>query len=397
MNISHDDMIQELDLILDAITSGGNSDLDIATSPNADYWEPLQKLNRDWQELKQLIEEYRADRSNREPLLQASERFWDTCNQTAFAAQEFSQQQVRRIIRLGLVVLLVNMAVLLVFYRMNDRVAKVMHKTLNSIADYLSQIQVTVEKQKRGIGAQARSVDRTTAAIEQLRASSHQASDYSEQSADRSTQVLAFADGGTQAVAQTQTCVVALKEQVSRMAENIEQLSQQTDRIGRVSTLVQDIANQTNVLALNANIEASRAGETGREFGVVAREIRKLSTQSQQSAGTINTIVTDIQSAIQATASLIRSGTKTALDGEKSVRKTATTFDRVQDAVDEITLSAREMAGNAGQQLEAIEQIVLVMNELNQEAADTVEGIRYAQAETQKVTEMLQDLRASID
>ncbi len=91
---------------------------------------------------------------------------------------------------------------------------------------------------------------------------------------------LILTEGGTQAVQQTLKGVTTLKEQVNEIANAIIRLSEQTRQIGTISSLVGDLANQTNMLALNAAVEAARAGEHGKGFGVVATEIRKLADQS---------------------------------------------------------------------------------------------------------------------
>jgi methyl-accepting chemotaxis protein len=180
------------------------------------------------------------------------------------------------------------------------------------------------------------------------------------------------------------------------MQGQIMQLSEQTDRIGNISSVVSDLANQTNMLALNAAVEAVRAGEHGKGFGVVASEIRKLSDRSKKSATQINLLVADIQKAINSTVMVTDEGTKTVESGVNIASETAAAFAGVANAINNVVLSSQQVSLNAKQQAVAIEQVVEAMNSLNQAAAQTASGITQTKVGTQKLNEAALDLKAII-
>lgn len=98
-------------------------------------------------------------------------------------------------------------------------------------------------------------------------------------------------------------------------------LSEQANQIGSISQFVSDLANQTNMLALNSAVEAVRAGENGKGFSVVANEIRRLADQSQRSAEKIYVLVSEIQSAINSTVMVTEEGTKRVAAGVQIAQK----------------------------------------------------------------------------
>ena len=269
-------------------------------------------------------------------------------------------------------------------------------RAISSIATSSTEIAATVEEQERMASQQAASVNQTTTTMDELGASSRATSEQIETAASEAMQALSLAGLGTKAVEETLKAMATLKTKVEDLQGQIMQLSEQTDRIGNISTLVSDLANQTNMLALNAAVEAVRAGEHGKGFGVVASEIRKLSDRSKKSATQINLLVADIQKAINSTVMVTDEGTKTVESGVNIASETAAAFAGVADAINNVVLSSQQVSLNAKQQAVAIEQVVEAMNSLNQAAAQTASGITQTKVGTQKLNEAALDLKAII-
>ncbi|MEG4572821.1 methyl-accepting chemotaxis protein [Microcoleus sp. N3A4] len=269
-------------------------------------------------------------------------------------------------------------------------------RAISSIATSSTEIAATVEEQERMASQQAASVNQTTTTMDQLGASSRATSQQIETAASQAMQALTLAGAGTKAVEQTLEAMATLKTKVQDMQGQIMQLSEQTDRIGNISTVVSDLANQTNMLALNAAVEAVRAGEHGKGFGVVASEIRKLADRSKKSASQINLLVADIQQAINLTVMVTDEGTKTVEAGVNIASETAAAFAGVANAINNVVLSSQQISLNAKQQAIAIEQVVEVMNSLNQAAAQTACGITQTKVGTQKLNEAALDLKAVV-
>lgn len=275
-------------------------------------------------------------------------------------------------------------------------IARNIDRAINSIAISSSEIAATVEEQERMASQQAASVNQTTTTMDELGASSRATAQQVETAAIQAMQALNLAGGGTKAVKQTLEAMATLKTKVQDMQGQIMQLSEQTDRIGNISTLVSDLANQTNMLALNAAVEAVRAGEHGKGFGVVASEIRKLADRSKKSAAQINILVADIQRAINSTVMVTDEGTKTVESGLDIAKETAAAFTGVANAINNVVLSSQQISLNAKQQAIAIEQVVEAMNSLNQAAAQTACGISQTKIGTQKLNEAALDLKAVV-
>ncbi|MEG4505368.1 methyl-accepting chemotaxis protein [Microcoleus sp. F6_B4] len=335
------------------------------------------------------------------------------------------------------------------------KIAKPIDKALKSIVNMIvsssSQIAATVEQQERIVNQQATAVNETTSTMDELGASSRQSAEQAESALDNARQVLNLAEegatgarqvlnlaeegatgarqvlnqaeDGNKVVEKSLEGMSELREKVAAIAAQIMRLSEQTTQIGSITGTVTDLANQTNMLALNASVEAVRAGEHGKGFGVVANEIRRLADQSKKSAEKINTIVTDIQNAINSTVIATDEGTKTVKEGIKLSQDTAQAFKEVTQSINDIVLKNQQMtiAGinnsvlnnqemtlasvndivlknqqiylNAMQQALAVQQVVEAMNTINSGAKQTASGINQTKVGTQLLNDAAQNLK----
>jgi methyl-accepting chemotaxis protein len=162
---------------------------------------------------------------------------------------------------------------------------------------------------------------------------------------------------------------------VQAIAEQIVHLSAQANQIDSISEVVSELANRTNMLALNSSVEATRAGEHGKGFTIVANEIRKLADQSQQSADRISTLVADIQKAVNSTVMVTDEGTKTVRQGMQIAQNTEQAFAGVKEAIDQVALNNQQVSLNIKQQFDAIQQVVQAMESLNKGASETAIGL----------------------
>ncbi len=251
-----------------------------------------------------------------------------------------------------------------------------------AVSSFSVQVLATIEEQERLAGQQASAVHQTSVTMDELGASSQKSAEQAEAAARGASQVLILANGSSETSQSIATEGVSLREKMAQIAERIVQLSQLVSQINKIANTVSNFADQTNMLALNASVEAVRAGEHGRGFGVVAAEIRKLSDRSRTSAEQINNLVGDIQLATNSTAIVTEEGTKTVA--------------AIVSAVSDIVLNVQQISLSARQQATAIEQVVNAMNSLNQGAAETATGIKQTKIGTQKLNEAAFKLKAAV-
>ncbi len=276
------------------------------------------------------------------------------------------------------------------------RTTRSVNDIVRAIASSSSQIAVTVEQQERIASQQLYAVDRTATTMDELGESSKACASQAEAAAFGAALALKLAAGGSQGVDNTLKEMAILTENVAAIQKQILYLSEQTDRIGNISGLVSDLANQTNMLAINAAVEAVRAGESGKGFSVVASEIRKLADRSKESASKINALVADIQKAIASTARATNNGTKTVENGVKIARKTADAFAGVAEAIDRIVLNSKQISFTARNQAIAIEDVVEAVNCLNLAAQETASGISQVKLGISQLNQAAQNLKSVV-
>lgn len=287
------------------------------------------------------------------------------------------------------------LAVLIGFW-LAGRISKQVNEIASAVASASSEIATTVEQQERSAVQQASSINETTTTMDELSNSTQQSAEQAALSASGAKDAISLAKVGSQTVSQTLAGMADLEAKVGAIAEQIMRLSDQTNQIGNITNLVSDLANQTNMLALNAAVEAVRAGEQGKGFAVVAAEIRKLADQSKQSAEKINTLVTDIQNAINVTVMVTDEGTKTVTQGLQIAETTAATFTGVANAINMISTNSQQIALTANQQAIAVQQVVEAMNLLNVAARETASGISQTKVSTHQLNQAALKLQATV-
>ncbi|GAB4190556.1 MAG: hypothetical protein Fur006_32720 [Coleofasciculaceae cyanobacterium] len=276
------------------------------------------------------------------------------------------------------------------------QLVNLIQQLVSRISTASHQIFSTLDEQERVASQQAASVNETTATMDELEASSRQSAEQAKAAVAAAQQALVLTKDGTQAVGESLEGMFALEQKVGAIAQQIVRLSEQANQIGSISQLVSDLANKTNMLALNSSVEAIRAGEHGKGFSVVANEIRKLADQSQNSAEKISVLVSEIQSAINSTVMVTDEGTKTVAAGVQIAQKTDQAFTGVADAVNKVVLNNQQISLNLKQQVDAIQQVVQAMESINQGAKETAVGINQTKVGTQQLNETALNLQQMV-
>lgn len=340
---------------------------------------------------------------------------------TAVAFQAQHELMITILIGSGLTAVVVSAIAAIIA----QKTTKSINIIVSAIATSATEIASTVEKQERVTAQQASSVNQTTTTMTELSASSKSCAEQAEISAKNAhnmlslaesselgaRQVLTLAETGSKTLERTRVAMSALEEKVRAIAFQIARLNEQTRQIGTITSLVSEIANQTNILALNAAVEAVRAGELGKGFAVVAAEIRKLADQSKQSAQKIHTLVGDVQAAIDSTVSVTKEGQKVTESAIQFSLEAAATFSNVKTAIEEVILknqkaslqainevavNSQQISLTAKQQAIAIEQVVEAMNALNQGAVETASGIAQTKIGIQKLNQAAHHLNSLV-
>ncbi len=168
------------------------------------------------------------------------------------------------------------------------------------VGDTAAEILVSVNQSAAGASETATAANETSSIVEEVRQTSHVASQKARQVSDSAQKTAQITAAGRKATEDIIEGMNKIREQVDLIAEAMVRLSEKSQSISGIIATVDDLAKQSNLLAVNASIEAARAGELGRGFGVVAQEVKNMAEQSKQSTAQVRAIIAEIQQATNA-------------------------------------------------------------------------------------------------
>ncbi len=259
--------------------------------------------------------------------------------------------------------------------RMQQKLAE-MFTQINSMADTLSQnaehVSTAATETSTASHEQAQSTAATAASVEEMTVSINEVSEIATQTEGNSEATAQHAEHGAKLVGDAGEAIAKISTTVSASAEQIQLLMQKSMEIGGIANVIRDIADQTNLLALNAAIEAARAGEQGRGFAVVADEVRKLAERTTQATGEISAMIAAIQSETQSAVSAMETTMPQVDKGMELAEAARKMLENIHgqalqslSQVKDVALATREQATTANDIARHVEHIASMSEETN--------------------------------
>jgi len=239
-----------------------------------------------------------------------------------------------------------------------------------------ANVLATSSQQSAMTNEQASAIHETSATVDEIAQTSKQATSFADAVISGTKRSDSLTAEGQKVVSESVSAMEKLSEQVKAIALAITDLHEQTLQIGDIITTVKDVAEQSNLLALNASIEAAKAGEHGRGFAVVAMEMRTLAEQSKMAANQVRALLGEVQKGTRTAVMATEEGSRRALAAMELAQSAGSAIMGLSELIRESSAAARQIAGNTRQQTTGVEQIAAAMNELSAAMTDNVEGTR---------------------
>jgi len=255
-----------------------------------------------------------------------------------------------------------------------------------------SELQSAASQQATGAKEQATAMNEVTTTISELLATSKQIAESAQRVAQIAEQSAAAARSGDATVREGQDAIGGIRRQVDLIVGHMLDLGKKAQQVGGILEIINELAEQTNILAINATIEAAGAGDAGKRFAVVADEIRKLADRVGGSTKEIRELIEETRAAVHTTVMATESGSKAVDLGTRQFADVAVSFKQIADLVKITTEAAREIELSTKQQTTAVGQVNLAISDVAQTTKETEASSTQTLQTASQLTTLSRDL-----
>jgi len=263
----------------------------------------------------------------------------------------------------------------------------------NSLASSISEISATASMLASSAMETSTSISEITTTVEEVKQIAHISNDKAGEVQTQAENVAQISGRGKQATEDATTGMSRIKEEMEYVAESIVKLSEQTQSIGEIINAVNDLADQSNLLSVNASIEAAKAGEYGKGFAVVAQEVKTLADQSKDATEQVRTILNDIQKATSAAVMSTERGSKTVENGAQLSFQAGEAIGTLIMSVTESEQAATQIATSSQEQLLGIDHLAEAMESIKEATTQNVDAARQLESATHSMNALAQKLK----
>ncbi len=284
-----------------------------------------------------------------------------------------------------------------VFELMDSNLGKMIKDLLNtglSLASSIAQLSSTTAQFAASTSETASAANEITTTIEEIRQTANISSEKADQLSQFTEATALNSKKGKKAIDDVLEGMQHIKEEMDLLDDSIMKLSEQTQSIGDIISSVHDIADQSNLLSVNASIEAAKAGEMGKGFSVVAQEIKSLADQSKESTNHIKIILNDIQKAAGLSVMATERGGKAVNAGSILADSAGKLIQDLSNKVMDSADAALQISASSREQLTGIEQLFQAMTDIKEAGFQNMEGAKQIEQATGDFEKMSKKLEA---
>ena len=257
-------------------------------------------------------------------------------------------------------------AVAAIGWFITSSLAKQIGASVGQIQSSSTELKASASQQSTGAKEQATAMNEIATTISELLATSRQIAESAQRVAHIADQTADSAISGDGTVEKSHESISSIRQQVDLVVSHMLDLGKMSQQIGSIVEIVSELAEQTNILAINATIEAAGAGEAGARFAVVADEIRKLADRVAGSTKEIRGLIEDVRAAVNTTVMATESGSKAVDLGSRQFGDVALSFKKIADLVSTTAEAAKEIELSTKQQSTAVEQVNIAISNVAQ-------------------------------
>ena len=277
------------------------------------------------------------------------------------------------------------------------RIMKDIMEGVNVLSSSASEILAVTTQVASGTAETATAISETTTTVEEVRQAAKLSAQKAKNVADSAQKLAQVSQNGQIAVDETVKGMNRIREQMDSIAQTVVRLSEQSQSIGGIIASVTDIADQSNLLAVNAAIEAAKAGEQGKGFAVVAQEIKNLAEQSKQSTSQVRNILNDVQKATSTAVMATEQGSKAVEAGVKQSALAGEAIRILTESSNEAVQATTQIVASSQQQVIGMDQIGVAMQNINQAGTETAVSMIQSEKAARNLNELGQKLKDLVE